>query len=77
MAAAALSPQNLRYPQWQGEYLFLLLISTSSVSVSPSSVPKLTNGVTLHEVWCTSATVSDWNYVVSHRRRELLNRYTG
>jgi hypothetical protein len=25
MAAAALSPQNLRYPQWQGEYQAVLL----------------------------------------------------
>ena len=43
----------------------------------PNGVPQLPNEVTLGEFWCVSATVSDWDCVASHRRRELLNRCTG
>jgi hypothetical protein len=43
----------------------------------PNSVPKLTIEVTLRDVWCLSATVSDWDCVASYQGRELLNRYTG
>jgi hypothetical protein len=43
----------------------------------PSAVPKLPNEVTLGEIWCASATVSDWDCSASHWQRQLLNRYTG
>jgi hypothetical protein len=42
----------------------------------PSSVLKLPNGVTCRAMWCGSASVSNWDCMASHRKRELLNRYT-
>jgi hypothetical protein len=49
-------------------------VATDAPAGVPSSVPKLPNEITLGEISLLNATVSDWDYLILPRRRELLNR---